>query len=322
MKQLVIILSIVTVGLIIEAVYLVLRDKVGQRDKSISESLLALRAETVAKKSESGILRVWVLSRNPSINRLLGYLPFAEKLDNLLEQAHLRMLLDRFLLIVALAGLVCSSGAYIATNNPVLGLLGLVGGGMVPWMYVLYIKRRRTAKLSEQLPEALDTLVRSLRAGYALATAFEVVAKELPAPISTEFAKIREEGKLGVSLTDSMEHLMQRCDNVDVRLFVTSVLIQWEIGGNLTEILANLSYTIRERFKLRGHVKALTGEGRLSGLVLGLLPLFVGLLIYYLNPGYMEPLLETPVGKSALVSAVVLVLLGWLLIRRIVSIKI
>ncbi len=322
MKQLIIVLAIATVALLVEGLYLMLRDKVGKGDKSITEGLRAIQVETTAKKPGGGILRVVVLSHNPAINRMLGALPFTERLDNALEQAHVRMLLDRFLLFVVLSGLGCATLAYAFTANPLLVPLGLVGGIMAPWTYVIYTKRRRMAKISALLPEALDTIVRGLRAGYALATAFELVANEVPPPISTEFAKIREEGKLGVSLKDSMENLLRRCDNVDIKLFVTSVLIQWEIGGNLTEILSNLSYTIRERFKLRGHIKALTGEGRLSGLVLSLLPVVVGSLIYYLNPEYFEPLLTTPLGKMLMASAVGLVLLGAMVIKKIVTIDI
>lgn len=321
-KPLILVFAIATVALLVEGLYLMFRDRVWKGDKSITEGLRAIQVETTAKKPGGGILRIVVLSQNPAINRMLGALPFTEKLDNALEQAHVRMLLDRFLLFVALSGLGCATLAYTFTGNPVLGPLGLVGGIMAPWVYVIYTKRRRMAKISLLLPEALDTIVRGLQAGYALATAFELVASESAPPISTEFAKIREENKLGVSLKDSMENLLRRCDNVDIKLFVTSVLIQWEVGGNLTEILSNLSYTIRERFKLRGHIKALTGEGRLSGLVLGLLPGVVGLLIYYLNPGYFEPLFVTPLGKSLLASAVGLVLIGGLMIKKIVTIDI
>lgn len=322
MKPFIIVLSIGTVALLAEGLYLLLRSKVEQLDRTITERFQTIRAETATKKTEGGILRVVILSKNPTFNRMLGALPFTERLDNALEQAHIRMLLDRFLLLVALAGVVCATLSFSFTNSPVLGLAGLAGGILAPWAYVFYIKRRRLAKLSVQLPEALDTIVRSLRAGHALSMSFEIVAKEIPPPIGTEFAKIREEGKLGISLKDSMEHLLRRCDNVDVKLFVTSVLIQWEVGGNLTEILSNLSYTIRERFKLRGHIKALTGEGRLSGFVLGGLPAVVGLLIYYLNPEYFEPLLVTPLGKTLLATAVGLVLLGALVIKKIVSIEI
>jgi tight adherence protein B len=306
MKNVVILFSLVTIALVAEALYLILRDRLMKSEKAISESLEAIRGGAVTvKKPGGGILRVNVLSKNQTVHKILSALPFTEALDNWLEQAHVRMLLSRFLLFTVLSCVVVASG-----------------GAVVPWFYVLYAKRRRMAKLSEQLPEALDTIVRSLRAGYSMSAAFEVVSNELPPPISTEFSKVKEENKLGMSLKDSMENLLKRCANMDVKLFVTSVLIQWEIGGNLTEILGNLSYTIRERFKLRGHIKALTAEGRLSGLVLGVLPLVVGVIIYYLNPEYMDVFFTTYIGKVMVVTAAFLVILGWAAIKKIVTIDI
>jgi tight adherence protein B len=322
MKNIAILFSLITVALIAEALYLILRDRFMQSEKVISESLQAIRGGAMAQKPGGGILRVNILSKNPTVHKVLSALPFTEAMDTWLEQAHVRMLLDRFLLFTVISCVVTAAAAFVLTKRIPFGLAGGLGGVMVPWFYVLYMKRRRMAKLSEQLPDAMDTIVRSLRAGYSMAAAFEVVSQELPAPISTEFIKIKEENKLGMSLKDSMENLLQRCQNMDVKLFVTSVLIQWEIGGNLTEILGNLSYTIRERFKLRGHIKALTAEGRLSGIVLGVLPLFVGVVIYYLNAEYLEVFFTTYVGKAMLVAAGFLIIIGWLAIKKIVTIEI
>jgi tight adherence protein B len=323
MKNVVILFSLVTIALVAEALYLILRDRLMKSEKAISESLEAIRGGAVTvKKPGGGILRVNVLSKNQTVHKILSALPFTEALDNWLEQAHVRMLLSRFLLFTVLSCVVVASSVFVLTKKLPFGFLGAIGGAVVPWFYVLYAKRRRMAKLSEQLPEALDTIVRSLRAGYSMSAAFEVVSNELPPPISTEFSKVKEENKLGMSLKDSMENLLKRCANMDVKLFVTSVLIQWEIGGNLTEILGNLSYTIRERFKLRGHIKALTAEGRLSGLVLGVLPLVVGVIIYYLNPEYMDVFFTTYIGKVMVVTAAFLVILGWAAIKKIVTIDI
>lgn len=322
MKNLVILFGLITVALVAEAIYLLIRDRLMQSEKAISKSLQAIRGGTTTKKPGGGILRVNILSKNATVHKVLSALPFTKALDTWLEQAHVRMLLDKFLLFTVLFCVVTAAAVFVVTKKLVLGSVGGFGGALVPWFYVLYMKRRRMAKLSEQLPDALDTIVRSLRAGYSMASSFEVVSKELAPPISTEFSKIKEENKLGVSLKDSMENLLQRCDNMDIKLFVTSVLIQWEIGGNLTEILGNLSYTIRERFKLRGHIKALTAEGRLSGIVLGVLPLFVGIVIYYLNAEYLSVFFTTYIGKALLGSAGFLIILGWLAIKKIVTIEI
>lgn len=323
MKRILFLLAVMTIALLAEAVYLLLRDKVIKQEKAISESLRSIRGGTAtAKKPGGGILRVNILSKNPSLHKLLSSLPLTHAMDRWLEQAHVRMLLDRFLFFTFVSCLGGATITLLATKRLPLAAVGWLVGGVVPWFYVLAAKRRRMSKLSVQLPEALDTIVRSLRAGYSMASAFEVVSKELTPPISTEFHKIKEENKLGVSMKDSLESLLHRCDNMDVKLFVTSVLIQWEIGGNLTEILGNLSYTIRERFKLRGHIKALTAEGRLSGIVLGVLPLFIGVVIYYLNAEYMKPFFTTVTGKFMVGVAGFLVLFGWLTIKKIVTIDI
>jgi tight adherence protein B len=232
------------------------------------------------------------------------------------------MLLDRFLLLVVISAWSCSSVTYVVTKSSLYSILGLVAGIIVPWLYLSIAKRRRMAKLTQQLPEALDSIVRSLRTGFALSMAFEMVAKEFSAPISTEFRKINEENKLWVSMKDSLENLLHRCDNMDMKLFVTSVLIQLEVGSNLTEVLDKLSYTIRERFKLKGHIKALTAEGRLSGWMLGVLPIFMGLIIYYISPNYIEPLFNTPMGNIILYAAGGLVIFGALVIKKIVTIDI
>jgi tight adherence protein B len=321
MKQLIFLMALLSIGLFAEAFYLMLRDKASEREKAITESLQALRAGT-AKKPGGGILRVTLLSKNPTIHNLLAKLPFTWAMDRWLENAQVRMLLDRFLLFVTLSCAVCAVVALSLTNSLLVCLVGWMVGGLIPWFYVIYLKKRRMNQISEQLPEALDSIVRSLKAGHALSAAFEVVAKELPPPISTEFAKIRDETNLGVSMKDSLEGLLHRCDNEDLKLFVTSILIQWEVGGNLTEILNNLSHTIRERFKLRGQIKALTAEGRLSGWVLGLMPAFVGGVIYYLNPTYLEPLFTTSMGKILLFMAVALVVLGAITIKKIITIEI
>lgn len=322
MKSILFLFAFATVALLVEAVYLQMRSKTDEAEKAIRESLQAIRVGATKGKLGGGILWVNVFSKNAAINKLLALLPFSKALDARLDQAGIRMLLDRFLLLVVISAWSCSSVTYVVTKSSLFGLVGLAVGTVVPWLYLSIARRRRMAKLTQQLPEVLDTIVRSLRTGFALSMAFEMVAKEFPAPISIEFRKINEENKLGVSMKDSLENLLHRCDNMDMKLFVTSVLIQWEVGSNLTEVLDKLSYTIRERFKLKGHIKALTAEGRLSGWLLGTLPVFMGLIIYYISPNYIEPLLNTPRGNTILYAAVGLVLLGGLMIKKIVTMDI
>jgi len=322
MKSILFLFAFATVALLVEAVYLQMRSKADKTEKSIRESLQVIRVGATEKKPGGSILWVNVFSRNAAVHKFLALLPFSKSLDTLLDQAGVRMLLDRFLLLVVIAAWSCSSVVFVVTKSSLYSLLGLVAGIIGPWLYLRLAKRRRMAKLTQQLPEALDTIVRSLQTGFALSMAFEVVAKEFSAPISAEFRKINEESRLGVSMKDSLENLLHRCDNMDMKLFVTSVLIQWDVGSNLTEVLDKLSYTIRERFKLRGHIKALTAEGRLSGLLLGLLPIGMGFILYYISPKYIEPLFTTSLGNTMLYVAAGLMVFGALLIKKIVTIDI
>ncbi len=202
MKSIHFLFAFATVALLVEAVYLQMRSKDDKTEKSIRESLQAIRVGATEKKPGGSILWVNVFSKNPGVHKLLALLPFSKSLDILLDQAGIKMLLDRFLLLVIVSAWSCSSVTYVLTKSSLNGLLGLVAGIIGPWLDLKLAKRHRMAKLTKQLPEALDTIVRSLRTGFALSMAFEVVAKEFSAPISTEFRKINEENKLGVSMKD------------------------------------------------------------------------------------------------------------------------
>ena len=204
MKQIAFLFAFATVALLVEAVYLQMRRKADKTEKSIRESLQAIRVGATEKKLGGSILWVNVFSKNAAINKLLTLLPFSKALDARLDQAGIRMLLDRFLLLVVISAWSCSSVTYVVTKSSLYSILGLVAGIIVPWLYLSIAKRRRMDKLTQQLPEALDAIVRSLRTGFALSMAFEVVAQEFSAPIGTEFRKINEENKLGVKQVDDV----------------------------------------------------------------------------------------------------------------------
>jgi tight adherence protein B len=194
--------------------------------------------------------------------------------------------------------------------------------GFIPFM-VLFIKRkRRLAAFGKQIPEALELIGRALRAGHSLASGFKLVADEMAAPISTEFERCYEAQNLGVSLEDAIEEMTNRVPNLDLRFFATAVILQRQTGGDLAEILDKIGYLVRERFKIWGQIQALTGEGRLSGIVLLALPPGLFIVMYYLNPGYSMTLFTDPMGHQMLVGAVILQILGALVIKKIVNIKV
>ncbi len=205
---------------------------------------------------------------------------------------------------------------------PLLVPLVAVFMGGLPLIWVLWRRKKRLKHFAAQLPEALEMISRSLRAGQSLGFGLSLVATEMSQPISGEFNRVFEEQNLGISLEQSLKELTERIPNLDLKFFVTAVILQRQTGGDLAEILDKIGSLIRDRFRIWGQVQALTGEGRLSGVVLLVLPLVLFLAVYQLNPNYIKVLFSDPMGTKMLAGAVVMQLIGALVIRKIVNIKV
>jgi tight adherence protein B len=193
---------------------------------------------------------------------------------------------------------------------------------VVPWMWLWFKRANRLSSFASQLPDAMELVARALRAGHSLAAGMHVVAEEMPAPISKEFARVYDEQNLGIPLEDALQGMCDRVPNLDLRFFVTSVAIQRQTGGDLAEILDRIGHVIRERFKILGQVKALTAEGRLSGVVLIAMPIGLFFLMLWMKPDYIELLWTDPMGIKMSIAAVVLVLVGSYAIKKIIDIKV
>jgi tight adherence protein B len=193
---------------------------------------------------------------------------------------------------------------------------------LAPLFYVLHKRRRRFNTFLEQLPDALELMVRSLQAGHSFSSALQMVATEMPEPIAREFGKTYEEQNLGLNIKAALENLIERVPILDLKLCVTAVLIQREIGGNLSEVLRNISHTIRERFRIQGEIRTKSAQARLSGYIVSALPFFLFFWINLVNPGYMKTLYDHPNGVYILSAGVIMQVVGWLIIRKIVDIKI
>jgi tight adherence protein B len=180
----------------------------------------------------------------------------------------------------------------------------------------------RLKAFATQLPDALELVARALRAGHSLAAGLHVVAEEMPAPIAKEFGRVYEEQNLGIPLEEALKNICERVPNLDLRFFVTAVAIQRQTGGDLAEILDKIGYVVRERYKILGQVKALTAEGRLSGVVLIALPFGLFVLMLYMKPDYIELLWKEPLGIQMSVIGLVLQVLGAICIKKIVDIKV
>lgn len=199
-------------------------------------------------------------------------------------------------------------------------VLGLVLGWL-PFFHVGYQARRRMREFEEQFPEALDFIARSLRAGHAFSASLEMLANEAPEPVSSEFRRVFQEQNLGSPLEISLGGLAQRVPLVDVKFFVSAVLLQREAGGNLSEILEKLAHTVRERFRLKGHVLAATGAARVTAMILSAIPLFVFISLQLNNPEYIEIMRKDPLGPWLLGGAVGGQVLGYYLMNKLINFK-
>lgn len=204
---------------------------------------------------------------------------------------------------------------------PLLPLAAIVAGTF-PVIWLWWRRRGRFKSFAKQLPDALELVGRALRSGHSLASGLHVVVEEMPAPISTEFGRVYEEQNLGIPLEQALKNMLHRMPNMDLKFFVTAVAIQRQAGGDLAEILDKIGYIIRERFKIMGQVQALTGEGRISGVVLMALPIGLFVAVYYINPNYVMLLFTEEAGRQMMAAAAVLQVMGAIAIKKIVAIKI
>ncbi len=205
---------------------------------------------------------------------------------------------------------------------PQFAWLGLIIGGFLPYSYANYKRSKRFSKFEELFPEAIDTLARAVRAGHAFTTALELIASELGEPVASEFRKLYEEQKFGLPVRDALINLTQRVPLVDVKFFVTAVMLQRETGGNLAEILDNLSYVIRERFKIMRQVRVHTAQGRMTMMLLMGLPPIIVVTMQTMNPLFIRPLFDDPIGHLLIVVGITLQTIGYFVIRRIIQIQV
>ena len=250
---------------------------------------------------------------------LLRHVPFTRHARNLLDQAGLEWSTTLFVRLILACGATLALLGLGLRGSPLVALGGAVVGAALPVLYVRRRKRKRLALIEGQLPEAIDLLTRAIRAGHALNTAMRTVADESPEPLASEFRRVFDEQKYGFPFEKSLRGLASRVDLIDVRVIVIAILVQREVGGNLAEILDNISQLIRSRFMLRRQVEIFTAQGRMSGWVLGALPIALGVVIQIINPEYIALLFTDPAGRVMLAIGVTLQLVGYFWISRVLK---
>jgi tight adherence protein B len=275
-----------------------------------------------APEEKLALLRDEQLSDIPAIDKLLRRSERVTDLQKLLAQGGLQIRAGNFLGISALAGVAGTLIGYVLSKRMEVAWISLLIGLIIPYTYASFRRNKRFEKFEELFPEAIDTLARAVRAGHAFTTALEMITNEVAEPVASEFRQLYEEQKFGMPVRDALMNLTDRVPLVDVKFFVTAVMLQRETGGNLAEILDNLSYVIRERFKIQRQVRVYTAQGRLTmALLMGMPPIIV-VVMMVLNPSFIRPLFQDPIGHTLLVLGITLQTIGYFVIRKIIRIQV
>ncbi len=274
------------------------------------------------KEGESLLVKVQHEGPMPAVDRFFAGTTRGSALGQWIEQSGMRASVSGVLMIsLVCAGLMALVAGIITRAS--WGLpIGAALGFALPFLFLKVKRTRRMRAFEEQFPEALDLIARALKAGHAFATGLKMAADELPEPVGPEFRKTFDEQNFGLPMKDALDNLAKRIPILDVRFFVTAVLIQRETGGNLAEILENLGFVVRERFKILRQVRVYTAHGRFTGYVLLALPAVLGIALSFINPEHMNLLFRERMGQMLLGLALVMQIIGFLWIKQVIKIEV
>lgn len=258
-------------------------------------------------------------------NRLGEGSDFFDKISKNLAQADIKFRPAEFVALIIVASIVTGFVGFIISSSLFFAIISMVVGAFLPNMYVNRAKKTRLKKFDNQLGDMLNLMVNGLRAGFSTLQAMEAVSRELPSPICDEFRRVVQEMQLGLNMEETLEHLLRRINSEDLDLVVTAINVQREVGGNLAEILDTISFTIRERVRIKGEIAALTAQGRATAWVIAALPVILVLLLFLLNREYIMALFEPDTrscGIPIIVTAGLMVISGFFATQKIVDIDI
>lgn len=303
-------------------VVLMLLDRRSAPARILRDRLAAVQQPEPEAQVESALVRDDLMSRIPALDTLLRRSERVSMLQKMLIQGEVNIRPGNFLMICVLSATVLGVVFFFAADNLIFGWAGALLGFFLPYAYASHMRSRRFQRFEEKFPDAMDTLARAVRAGHAFTTALELIANEIAEPIAGEFRQLYEEQKFGLPVREALLNLTDRIPLVDVKFFVTAVMLQRETGGNLAEILDNLSYVIRERFKIMRQVRVHTAQGRMTMLLLMALPPIIVVTMRILNPGFIQPLFTDYIGHMLIVGGITLQTIGYFVIRRIIAIQV
>ncbi|MBZ5598037.1 MAG: type II secretion system F family protein [Acidobacteriia bacterium] len=298
-------------------------DQRNARARLIRERLATVEKPAEREPTEElALLRDEMLSEIPAVDTLLRRSERIANLQTMLSQADLDMRAGNFLFLCVVIAAALGVVGLLTPGSGFFAGVAAVVGGLMPYSFASYRRTRRFRTFEELFPEAIDTLARAVRAGHAFTTALELITNEINEPVAGEFRKLFEEQKFGMPVRDALLNLTERMPLVDVKFFVTAVMLQRETGGNLAEILDNLSYVIRERFKIMRQVRVYTAQGRLTMMLLMGLPPIIVVTMLLMNPSFIRPLFADPIGHVLVVVGITLQTIGYFVIRKIIQIQV
>lgn len=267
--------------------------------------------------------------RGLSIKSLLGGIGgiflrrgMTKELETALTKADIPLRGEEFLTAWILLATLPGTLIYLLTLKMSLALVFYILGILAPPLILTQSRHKRLKKFDRQLGESLSIMSNALRAGFSFMQAMEMISREMPNPLAKEFARSYREMNLGTPLEDSLKNMVKRIDSSDLDLLITAVLIQRQVGGNLAEILDNISGTIRERIRIQGEIRTLTSQGRITGIIIGLIPIFLILFLLVINPSYMKPLFQSPIGWAMIMAGLFSEVVGMMVIKKIITIEI
>ena len=293
-------------------------------DRIKSRLMGAKPAQAKAAQSQARSLLQQEGHAGKVVARLLKKYNLLPRLGQLLEQAGLKWnpvrVIHTCLALFIIAFFI--AWTFLPGQYRSYALLAGILSAFLPVLYILRVRRSRMRKFEEQFPDSLEFVARSMRAGHAFAVSLEMIHREFQEPLAGEFKRTFEEHNLGLPLDVALQKLAKRVPSLDVHFFVSAVLLQKRTGGNLAEILDKLAYIIRERFKLRGRIRAISAHGRMTGTALTLIPVAVAVLMFLVNPDYVKFFFTDHIGNIMLAAAVLLQVIGYMIIKQIVKIEI
>jgi tight adherence protein B len=311
-------------GLFLTYALFLITSRASDKKRALLKERLADAIRTSAHSTDMDVqlAREELLSEIPWINRVLIKLQVTSKLKRMIDQADSHITVMRLILFSLTAGVLAALAVSMISDSYLLmGFFGFVATAL-PFLQIHTKRKKRLKKFLQLLPDALDLMSRGLSAGHAFTEALQMVATEMPEPISTEFRKTYEEQNLGLSLKLALENMVERIPLLDLRMCVTAVLIQRETGGNLSELLEKVAYTIRERFRILEDLKTMTLSSRWSAWLLCALPIFLAIYVTLMNPGYMDVMWRDARGNRLLAVAAIMQVLGMVLVQKIMKIRI